>query len=464
MSRVETDSLGEVTLPKGALYGSQTQRAATNFPITGVAISHYPDVVNALAFVKKACARTNFELDALSAEKAKIIESVCDEILEGQHHDQFIVDVIQGGAGTSTNMNANEVIANLALQRLGKTPGSYEDLHPNDDVNMSQSTNDVYPTAIRLAVLFTNERLIEAMNLLSGAFYKRATAFKSVGKIGRTQLQDAVPMTLGAEMASFAHTISEDIQRVEESANLLREINLGGTAIGTMINTPEGYQDRVISNLREIANTHLIAAGNLIEASSDLGAFVLYSSTLKRIGVKLSKICNDLRLLSSGPRAGIGEIRLPAVQAGSSIMPGKVNPVIPEMVNQVCYQAIGNDLIVTMAAESGQLQLNAMEPIIIHKILETANTLTAAIIQMTDLCVSGIEADEERCSSLLNGSLALATSLAPLIGYEAASRVAKHALKTGQSVPNAAYDLGLLKNPDLLNALDLGRVSLIADF
>lgn len=453
MFRIETDSLGEVTVPSEALYGSQTKRAATNFPITGVAISHYPDVINALAFVKKACARTNAELGVLDEKKAKLIEAVCDEILDGKHHEQFIVDVIQGGAGTSTNMNANEVIANLALQKMGKAAGSYQVFHPNDDVNKSQSTNDVYPTAIRLAVLSTNERLTEAMLLLSAAFLERAKAFQSVNKIGRTQLQDAVPMTLGAEMASFAHTICEDVQRVEEAVDLLREINLGGTAIGTMINTPEGYQNRVVTNLAEIADTHLIAADNLIEASSDLGAFVVYSSTLKRIAVKLSKICNDLRLLSSGPRAGIGEIRLPAVQAGSSIMPGKVNPVIPEMVNQVCYQAIGNDLIVTMAAEAGQLQLNAMEPIIIHKILETANTLTSAIEQMTNLCVSGIEADEQRCHALLNGSLALATSLAPVVGYEMASRVAKHAQKTGQSVTDAAFDLGLLSNPDVRAAL-----------
>lgn len=453
MSRFETDSIGEIEIPEGALFGTQTRRAQINFPITGVPIGHYPEIVRALALVKKACARTNAALGALPADKARLIEEVCDDILAGEHHEQFVVDVIQGGAGTSTNMNANEVIANLALRKMGHGPGAYAYCHPNDDVNKSQSTNDVYPTAIRLAVLFTNERLTEAMHLLSAAFFDRAVEFRSVAKIGRTQLQDAVPMTLGAEMASFAHTISEDIRRVDEAAGLLREINLGGTAIGTMINTPKGYQELVVKTLAEVSETDLVPADDLIEASSDLGAFVLYSSTLKRIGVKLSKICNDLRLLSSGPRTGLGEIRLPPVQAGSSIMPGKINPVIPEMVNQVCYQAIGNDLIVTMAAESGQLQLNAMEPIVIHKILETANTLTAAIHQLTTLCVSGIEADEARCGELLHRSLALATSLAPIVGYETSTRLAKHAQTSGISLAEAASELGLLSNPQVQRVL-----------
>lgn len=453
MYRFETDSLGEVQLPRGALYGSQTRRAQLNFPITDVPIGHYPEIVRALALVKKACARTNTSIGALDAGKARAIEAACDDILRGDHHEQFVVDVIQGGAGTSTNMNANEVIANLALRKLGHEPGQYAQCHPNDDVNKSQSTNDVYPTAIRLAVLFTNQRLTQAMRGLSAAFSERSVRFGHVIKIGRTQLQDAVPMTLGAELAAFAHTIGEDIERVDQAADLLREVNLGGTAIGTMINTPEGYRDLVVPMLAELAQTRLVAADNLIEASSDLGAFVLYSGTLKRIAVKLSKICNDLRLLASGPRAGIGEITLPPVQAGSSIMPGKINPVIPEMVNQVCYQAIGNDLIVTMAAEAGQLQLNAMEPIVIHKILETANTLSAAINQLTERCVTGIEANEARCSDLMHRSLALATSLAPLVGYEASSRIAKHAELSGLSVADAAAELGFLSNPRVCEVL-----------
>ncbi|KIC14340.1 aspartate ammonia-lyase [Leisingera sp. ANG-Vp] len=455
MSRTETDGLGQIEVPADALYGSQTRRAQINFPITGVPISHYPEIVRALALVKKACAQTNAELMILDQSKADIIAKVCDEIIAGQHHEHFVVDVIQGGAGTSTNMNANEVIANRALSILGKSSGDYSHFHPNDDVNKSQSTNDVYPTAIRLAVLFTNERLTGAMRRLSAAFDERASCFQAVAKIGRTQLQDAVPMTLGAELAAFAHTIREDVQRVDEAADLLREVNLGGTAIGTRINSPEGYQQRVVANLTEGSGLHLVPADDLIEASSDLGAFVMYSSTLKRIAVKLSKICNDLRLLSSGPRAGLGEILLPPVQAGSSIMPGKVNPVIPEMVNQVCYQAIGNDLIVTMAAEAGQLQLNAMEPVIIHKVLETANTLVAAIQQLSLLCIEGLEADTARCQDLLTGSLALATSLAPHVGYETASKVAKKAQLQGLSVSEAVSQMGLLSDEQVRQVLGL---------
>ncbi len=384
--------------------------------------------------VKKSAALTNADFGKLSQEKAKIIVQVCDEILTGQHHEHFVVDMIQGGAGTSTNMNANEVIANLGLLKMGHQKGDYQFLHPNDDVNASQSTNDVYPTALRLAVLQILPDLIEAQSTLVDSFLERAERFKGVLKVGRTQLQDAVPITVSSEFNSFANTISEDIQRLKEVSSLLCEVNLGGTAVGRGINTPAGYTPKVVNYLANISGLPLVAAQDLIEASSDLGGFVAFSGILKRISVKISKICNDLRLLSSGPRAGFGEIILPAVQAGSSIMPGKVNPVIPEVVNQVAYQVIGNDLTVTMAAESGQLQLNAMEPVVIYNIMNSMTILTNALDVLAKRCVSGIELDLNRCQELLENSLIYVTALAPAIGYEKASNVAKEALSTGQTI------------------------------
>ncbi|MGH1428782.1 MAG: aspartate ammonia-lyase [Arenicella sp.] len=416
------------------MYGEQTTLALLNFPITGVKINHFPGLVNALAMVKKSAALTNADFGKLSQEKAKIIVQVCDEILTGQHHEHFVVDMIQGGAGTSTNMNANEVIANLGLLKMGHQKGDYQFLHPNDDVNASQSTNDVYPTALRLAVLQILPDLIEAQSTLVDSFLERAERFKGVLKVGRTQLQDAVPITVSSEFNSFANTISEDIQRLKEVSSLLCEVNLGGTAVGTGINTPAGYTPKVVNYLANISGLPLVAAQDLIEASSDLGGFVAFSGILKRISVKISKICNDLRLLSSGPRAGFGEIILPAVQAGSSIMPGKVNPVIPEVVNQVAYQVIGNDLTVTMAAESGQLQLNAMEPVVIYNIMNSMTILTNALDVLAKRCVSGIELDLNRCQELLENSLIYVTALAPAIGYEKASNVAKEALSTGQTI------------------------------
>lgn len=439
-SRTETDSLGSIDIPAAAAWSVQTQRAIGNFPITGVPISHYPELIAALAMVKKACALANSELGVLSAARAGAIVSVCDEIIAGQHHDQFAVDVMQGGAGTSTNMNANEVIANLGLLKLGRGFGDYTELHPNDHVNRSQSTNDVYPTAIRLAVLARTVPLVEAMQQLVAAFHGKAEEFAGVMKVGRTQLQDAVPMPLSAEFRGFATTINEDIQRLADLSALLTEVNLGGTAIGTGINAPEAFGELAVAHLREISGEPLSSAADLIEASSDLGAFVMFSGTLKRIAIKLSKICNDLRLMASGPRAGLGEIILPAVQAGSSIMPGKVNPVIPEVVNQVCYQAVGNDLTVTMAAEAGQFQLNAMEPVILHKVMETMGSLTQAMDVLRSRCVEGIIADEARCAALLEGSLVHVTALVPVIGYEAATKLAKFAQAHGFSLREAAAD------------------------
>lgn len=447
--RREVDSLGELDIPSVAYYGVHTQRAKENFPITGVSISRYRTLVIALAQVKKAAAMANQELGKLNDEFCNAICHACDEIIGGDYHDQFIVDLIQGGAGTSSNMNANEVIANVALEILGFEKGDYDRIHPNDHVNMSQSTNDVYPTAARLSMLHLNTGLIQAQQNLRNAFSDCSQRFASIVKVARTQLQDAVPMSLGDEFASFAVTIDEDIQRLTEMSKLLSFINMGGTAVGTGINAPAGYSKAVVRHLSEISKIELTRATNLIEASSDMGAFVTYSGILKRIAVKLSKICNDLRLLSSGPRAGIGEISLPPVQAGSSIMPGKVNPVMPEVVNQIAYQVIGNDLTVTMAAEAGQLQLNAMEPIIVCNILESIETLTKGMQVLTERCVTGIEANRDHCAAQLRNSLVLATALVPVIGYEKASQIAKQSLKSSVPLADIVVDENLLSAAEL---------------
>ena len=450
--RTERDSIGDFELPADTLYGVHTARAIENFGVTGVPISHFPELIEALATVKLAAAQANAELGVLTKALADVIVAVCGALREGRHHEHFLVDVIQGGAGTSTNMNANEVIANLGLIRLGFKPGQYAHLHPNDHVNLSQSTNDVYPTAIRLAVLSRIAPLQAVLQELQAAFNERAAVFQDVVKVGRTQLQDAVPMTLGMEFAGFAVTVGEDIDRLSQLGDLLREVNLGGTAIGTAINTPPGYGPVVMAKLSEAFGSPLVQSKNLIEASSDLGAFITFSSVLKRISVKLSKICNDLRLLSSGPRAGFGEIELPAVQAGSSIMPGKVNPVIPEMVNQVAYQVIGNDLTVTIAAEAGQLQLNAMEPIAAYNILQSMRLLTRAVKILTERCVRGIQANASHCRQQLDGSLVLATALVPYIGYERASKIAKLAQENGWSIMVSAKHAGITDD-DTLRAI-----------
>lgn len=440
--RAEEDSLGVIDLPTDCLWGVHTQRAIDNFPISGIPLSHFPEFVRSLAWVKKAAAAANLNLGVLPEHKAKVIASVCDEIIGGAHHSQFRVDMIQGGAGTSTNMNANEVIANLGLILMGHAPGEYAHLHPNDDVNRSQSTNDVYPTAMRLAIVSQCQPFQESQRRLSAALNERAEVFASVRKIGRTQLQDAVPMTLGQEFAGFAATIDEDIEIIGRLSQLLLEVNLGGTAIGTGVNTPPGYAEMVIPELSRVSGFEVKLAGNLIEASSDAGAYVTFSGVLKRIAVKLSKMCNDLRLLSSGPRSGFNEIRLPPVQAGSSIMPGKINPVIPEVVNQVAFQVIGNDLTVTMAAEAGQLQLNAMEPIIILNVLQSMRILMQAMDTLSERCIKGIEANVSQCEGALENSLVLATMLVPYIGYAKAAKVAKTALSKDQNVVDTAVELG----------------------
>jgi aspartate ammonia-lyase len=444
-TRSEHDLLGNADVPESAYWGIHTLRAVENFPITGVSVGHYPDFVRALVLVKQAAARANRRLGHLPAAKAEAIDRACDLIAkEGRYHNQFVVDAVQGGAGTSTNMNTNEVIANVALELMGHKKGEYGTLHPNDDVNMAQSTNDAYPTALRLAIIFASGPLVQALDELALAFKYKAVEFGNVLKIGRTQLQDAVPMTLGQEFDGFFATIKEDISRLKEAAAFFREVNLGATAIGTGINADPRYAALAIEELAHLSHESMVPAGNLIEATSDMGAFVLFSGVLKRIAVKLSKICNDLRLLSSGPRAGFGEIRLPTVQAGSSIMPGKINPVIPEVVNQVAYLVIGHDLTITMCAEGGQLQLNAFEPTIGYCVMSSLRVLTAAINTLTRKCVVGIEADEERCRALVEDSIGLVTALVPALGYETCSRVAKQALAQKRRVADIVLEEKLL--------------------
>ncbi len=441
--------LGDRQVPAAAYYGVHTLRALENFPITGTAISIYPDLVRALACVKQAAAIANRELGLLDSERADAIAGACEEIRRGALLEEFVVDVIQGGAGTSTNMNANEVIANRALELLGAKKGDYFRLHPLDHVNLSQSTNDVYPTAVKLALQFGIGKLCSEMAFLRKEFEKKAEEFADVLKIGRTQLQDAVPMTLGQEFSTYAVMLQEDESRLAEAGSLAREINLGATAIGTGINSHPEYAERATRILSEISGVEFMVSPNLIEATQDAGAFVQLSGVLKRVAVKLSKVCNDLRLLSSGPRAGLGEINLPAVQAGSSIMPGKVNPVIPEVVNQVAFEVIGNDITVTMAAEGGQLQLNAFEPIIAHSLFKSLSHLSNACRTLAERCVRGITANRERARDLLDASTALVTALNPYIGYARASDIAREALATGRRVYDLVLEKKLMSREDL---------------
>lgn len=448
-TRLEHDLLGERVMPDYCWYGIQTQRALENFSITGIPLNHFPELVNALAMVKQAAASANRDLGVLPDNKAKAIITACQDVQLGKLHDQFVVDMIQGGAGTSTNMNANEVIANLALTNMGHQRGDYQFLHPNDDVNRSQSTNDAYPTAVCVAVQIATEPLIETLQALINVLNEKGQAFNHVVKMGRTQLQDAVPMTLGQEFEAFAVTLREDIDRLHEACALLCEVNLGGTAIGTGINAHPEYSALAIGYLAHITGKPLVPATNLVEATSDMGAFVFFSGILKRLAIKLSKVANDLRLLSSGPRTGFGEIRLPAVQPGSSIMPGKVNPVIPEAVNQTAFQVIANDLAVTLAAEAGQLQLNAMEPLIVYNLLSSIRMLSSACDMLDQRCIRGIEANEDRCAEHLHNSIGVVTALVPHIGYTQASRIAAQALMSGETVRELVLAKGLLTPQEL---------------
>jgi aspartate ammonia-lyase len=448
-TRNEHDLLGERDIPADAYYGIHTLRAVENFPVSGTPISIYDDLIRALAAIKEAAAMANQELGLLDKARADAIVKACGEIRTGKLNDQFVVDVIQGGAGTSTNMNANEVVANRALELMGHAKGEYQYLHPNEHVNMSQSTNDVYPTAIKVATYFGIYRLVDAMVHLRRAFEQKSEEFRDILKMGRTQLQDAVPMTLGQEFSTYAVMLGEDEERLKEASTLIREINLGATAIGTGINAPPDYAELVTRRLSAITGIPLVTSPNLIEATQDAGAFVQLSGVLKRVAVKLSKTCNDLRLLSSGPRAGFGEINLPAVQAGSSIMPGKVNPVIPEVVNQIAFEVIGNDVTVTFAAEAGQLQLNAFEPVIAYSIFKSITHLRNGCLVLADRCVKGITANRERVKNLVENSIGVVTALNPYIGYQNATDIAREALNTGRKVYDLVLERKLLSKEQL---------------
>lgn len=442
--RTEHDLIGDMELPEEVLFGIHTARAMDNFNISGVPIGHYRNLIRALGLVKKAAARVNAKIGGLDAERAKYIELACDEVIAGELDQHFVVDAIQGGAGTSTNMNANEVIANRALQLMGQNPGEYDYLHPLNDVNRSQSTNDVYPTALRLALIFEVELLTESLTGLMNSYQRKAYEFAEILKMARTQLQDAVPITLGQEFQAMAVSTSYDISRLRDLIPLLSEINLGGTAVGTQLNTPHGYTKKVVAELSKISGLKLASAKDLVEATQSAAVFVSFSSTLKRIAVRQSKIANDLRLLSSGPRAGLNEINLPERQAGSSIMPGKVNPVIPEVVNQIAFTVIGNDLVVTMAAEGGQLQLNPFEPIIARSILMSVTYLRNGFATFAKNCVDGISANTELLKQTVENSIGLVTVLSPKIGYENATKVARHCQKHNSTVRQAVLEMNLM--------------------
>lgn len=443
-ARLEHDFLGEKSVPAGAYWGVHTARALENFTASGTPVSVHPTLVAGLGSVKMAAVRANHELGLIDRRRAEAIEHACQDVRDGLLDDQFVVDVLQGGAGTSTNMNANEVIANRALQLLGLPAGSYDEVHPLDHVNRSQSTNDVYPTALRLSLLAALDGLSASVHVLAEACEAKSRQFWSVPKVGRTQLQDAVPMTVGQEFAAWAATLVEEQARIVDSRGLLREINLGATAIGTGITAVPEYRESVCRHLREVTGLPIVGASNLVEATSDTGVFVQLSGVLKRTAVKVSKICNDLRLLSSGPQAGFGELRLPPRQAGSSIMPGKVNPVIPEMVNQVAFSVIGNDVTVTMAAEAGQLQLNAFEPVIAHNLLQGISWMTAAFRTLAELCIDGIEVNLEHLETSTARSVGIVTALTPSLGYTAAADIAKAALAGGGMVRELVLATGLV--------------------
>ncbi len=448
--RIEHDLLGEKKVPASAYYGIHTLRAIENFHISHSKISHNILMVKALAKVKKACALANGELGTIDSKIAAIIVRACDEIIEKSRClDQFPSDIYQGGAGTSVNMNANEVIANLALELMGEEKGNYKIVHPNDHVNKCQSTNDAYPTAFRVALIEHIIEIVVALENLKTAFEHKAVEFKSVLKMGRTQLQDAVPMSLGREFQAFATLLKEDIKILNDIKNLLLEVNLGATAIGTGINAPEGFGDLAVKKLSAVTGREYSISEDLIEATSDCGAYVMISGALKRTAVKISKICNDLRLLSSGPRAGLKEINLPELQAGSSIMPAKVNPVIPEVVNQVCFKVIGNDLTVTMASEAGQLQLNVMEPVIASSLFESVNLLKNACTALREKCVEGITANADICLKNVMNSIGIVTFLDPLLGHETCDKIGKICAETGKSVSEVALEKGYVTQAQL---------------
>ncbi|MDC9593079.1 aspartate ammonia-lyase [Xenorhabdus sp. IM139775] len=448
--RIEEDLLGKREVPAEAYYGIHTLRAIENFYISDRTINDVPEFIRGMVMVKKAAALANKELHTISAKVADIIVKACDEVLtKGKCMDQFPVDVFQGGAGTSLNMNTNEVLANIGLELMGHQKGEYEYLNPNDHLNKSQSTNDAYPTGFRIAVYNALMHLIDSIELLKEGFDKKGVEFDDILKMGRTQLQDAVPMTLGQEFRAFSILLKEEIKSITRTAELLLEVNLGATAIGTGLNTAPGYQKLVVEKLAEVTGLPCQPAEDLIEATSDCGAYVMVHSALKRLAVKMSKICNDLRLLSSGPRAGLNEINLPELQAGSSIMPAKVNPVVPEVVNQVCFKVIGNDTCITMAAEAGQLQLNVMEPAIGQAMFESMSILNSACRNLVEKCINGITANREVCESFVFNSIGIVTYLNPFIGHHNGDIVGKICAETGKSVREVVLERGLLTEAEL---------------
>ena len=445
--RVEKDSIGTKDVPEGVYYGVQSLRAAENFHITG--LSMHPEIINSLAYIKKAAAITNCEVGIIDKKIANAIVKACDEILEGKFHKDFIVDPIQGGAGTSLNMNANEVIANRAIELLGGQKGDYSIVNPNDHVNCSQSTNDVIPTAGKMTSLRLLKNLKKELRRLYEALSKKADEFDHVIKMGRTQMQDAVPIRLGQEFKAYSVAVMRDINRMDKAMDEMRTLNMGGTAVGTGINADEAYLKRIVPNLVEISGMDFVQAFDLIDATQNLDPFVAVSGAIKACAVTLSKIANDFRLMSSGPRAGFGEINLPAKQNGSSIMPGKVNPVIPEVVNQVAFNVIGNDVTITMAAEAGQLELNAFEPIVFYCMFQSIDTMAYAVQTFVDNCVSGITANETRCRYLVENSVGVITAICPHVGYQKAADIAKQAIKTGESVRDLILKEGLLTEDEV---------------
>ena len=450
--RVEKDFIGVKDIPEEVYYGVQTLRAAENFHITG--LNMHPEIINSLAYIKKASAITNCEVGILEKKKAQAIVQACDEIIEGKFHDDFIVDPIQGGAGTSLNMNANEVIANRAIEILGGKKGDYTIVNPNDDVNCGQSTNDVIPTAGKMTSLHLLQNLKKQLLRLYDALNEKAKEFDHVIKMGRTQMQDAVPIRLGQEFKAYSVAIMRDIHRMDKAMDEMRTLNMGGTAIGTGINADENYLRRIVPNLSEISGMEFIQAFDLIDATQNLDSFVAVSGAVKACAVTLSKMSNDLRLMSSGPRAGFGEINLPAKQNGSSIMPGKVNPVIPEVVNQVAFNIIGNDMTITMAAEAGQLELNAFEPIIFYCMFQSIDTLGYAVETLVDNCIVGITANEERCRQLVENSVGIITAICPHVGYEKTADIAKKAINSNESVRSLILKENIMDEEELSRILD----------
>ena len=450
--RVEKDSIGTKDVPENVYYGVQSLRAAENFHITG--LNMHPEIINSLAYIKKAAAITNCEAGLLDKRRTQAIVQACDEILEGKFREDFIVDPIQGGAGTSLNMNANEVIANRAIEILGGKKGDYSVVNPNDHVNCGQSTNDVIPTAGKMTSLRLLKKLKKQLLRLHSALEQKADEFDGVIKMGRTQLQDAVPIRLGQEFKAYSVAILRDLNRMDKAMDEMRTLNMGGTAVGTGLNADESYLRRIVPNLSEISGMDLVQAYDLIDATQNLDSFVAVSGAVKACAVTLSKIANDLRLMSSGPRAGFGEINLPAKQNGSSIMPGKVNPVIPEVVNQVAFNAIGNDMTITMAAEAGQLELNAFEPIIFYCLFQSIDTIAYAVNTFVDNCVIGITANETRCRYFVENSVGIITAICPYVGYQKAAEIAKEAIKTGESVRKLIIEKGLLTKEQMDEIMD----------